>query len=362
MTVASLERYSSLVREVDGECAFVRISGQFLVSGTRSGEVACWDISSGEEMWRRRFSGPCANSDCNEEIIFFTETDHIHAVEISSGEIIWSVKLEGSSDFVQISGELVWVTTSFYNFEIQDYSEGAVWQIDYRGKIRGRWATIGRSWSLTALESRAIIGLSRPRCGYAVVSEQNGIEYLELEEECPVTVGMNGGDGLVILGHSNGTVTEIIDGKFASFNSGESTVRSIDYRNGWVAGLESGRVTASRFFGSWSIELSGEVDIVCFGPSLDFDDGVWISSWKGESNISLVDSSEGTVKMEISHGSRIVSAYSIGETICFGDSSGCVYVIEGEVLRRRFALPMEEIGEKDEISELRRKIRGLRGG
>ena len=362
MTVASLESYSSLVREIDGECSFVRASGDFLFSGSRSGEVVCWNISSGAEIWRRMFDGPCSDSDCNEELLFFSESDSIHAVRVSSGEIIWSVKLEGSSDFVLISNGFVWVTTSVYNFEIQDYSEGTVWQIDFGGDVRNKLETVGRAWSLSAQESQVVMGLSRPRCGYAIVTEEGGIEYLELEEQHPVTIGNDGGAWPVVLGHSNGMITEIVGHEVETTTPGESSIRAIDYFDGWVVGLESGFVSSSEFFGSWSVDLHGVIDVVRFGPSLSDGKGVWASSWEKESKIFLIDSSEGNVELEISHHSRIRSSFSIGDVICFGDSSGCVYVIEENVLRRRFALPAEEISEEDRSSEMRRKIRGLRGG
>jgi hypothetical protein len=82
----------------------------------------------------------------------------------------------------------------------------------------------------------------------------------------------------------------------------------------------------------------------------------------GESVISLINPKGGFVEMEISHHSRIVSAFSNEEVICFGDDAGCICVIEGDVLRRRFSRPVEEVTEEDSKSELRRKIRALRGG
>ena len=77
MTAVSLESYSSYVREVDGECVFVRVSNNFLFAGSRSGEVACWDISRGVELWRLNFEGPCSDSDYDDEIFFLTESDNI---------------------------------------------------------------------------------------------------------------------------------------------------------------------------------------------------------------------------------------------------------------------------------------------
>ena len=46
MTSVSLESYSSYVREVEGECAFVRVSNNLLFAGSRTGEVACWESHS----------------------------------------------------------------------------------------------------------------------------------------------------------------------------------------------------------------------------------------------------------------------------------------------------------------------------
>ena len=362
ITVVSLESYSSYVREVASECSFVRVSNNLLFSGSRSGEVACWDISSGAELWKTSFEGPCSDSDCNDSVFFFTESDSIHAIGKDSGEVIWSVKLEGSSDFVGISDGFVWVTTSVYNFEIQDYSEGAVWQIDFDGRILNKWDTLGRAWSFSEQGGKLVLGLSRPKSGYAIVSD-SGLDYPDLEDLQPVTVGNRGGCSTVVLGHSNGMVSEIVDHRVKSVSQLGSSVRAIDYFDGWVAGIDSGNVASSEDLGSWTVSLDGMVDVICFGPSLGAEKGVWASSWRDdESVISLINPLGGGVELEISHHSRIVSAFSDEGVICFGDDDGCVFVIEGDVLRRRFSRPVEEIGEEGGFSELRKKIRGLRGG
>ena len=63
MAQSSLEFYSSLVRQVDGGCAFLRVSDDFLVAGSSSGQVACWSLSNGSEVWRHEFEGPCSDAD-----------------------------------------------------------------------------------------------------------------------------------------------------------------------------------------------------------------------------------------------------------------------------------------------------------
>ena len=61
------------------------------------------------------------------------------------------------------------------------------------------------------------------------------------------------------------------------------------------------------------------------------------------------------MELEMSHHSRIVSGFSEGEMICFGDDGGCIFVVEGDVLRRRFSRPVEEKEEDEGSLELRRK-------
>mgnify|MGYP001158724078 FL=1 len=361
MTAASLEGFSSYVREVDGECLFVRVVDNFLFCGSRSGDVACWDICSGTELWRLSFEGPCTDSDFDDGVFFFTESENVHAIQVDSGGLIWSTKLEGSSDFIVVSNDFVWVTSSVYNFEIQDYSEGSVWQINLEGEVRNRWDVEGRSWSLLNQDGKLVLGLSRPNSGYAIVSD-SGLEFPDMGQQEPVTVGNGGGSGPVVLGHGNGMVSKIVDHTIESVSQFDSSVQAIDYFCGWVVGLDSGEVASSIEYDSWSVKLDGMIDVLCFGPSLDSERGVWVPSWRdGGAVIFLINPNGGNVELQIFHKSRIVSAFSDEEVICFGDADGCVFVIEGEVLRRRFAQPMEEVSDEDRRSELRRKIRGLRG-
>ena len=360
MTKSNLIDYSSLVRVIGAECAFVRVSGELLISGSKSGEVACWELRSGKEMWRSKFEGPCSNADSNKDFLFVTESDRVHAIMLASGEEAWCVELEGSSDLVRISSEGILVTSSVYNFEIQDYSEGSIWKIDYDGKVRWKEETVGRAWSLSDYQGQAVIGLSRPKGGYAIASE-TGIEYFELEEKKPVTAGCKLDNGGIVFGHSNGSVTEIHGGVCSTVSVGESAICAMDCRSSWVVGLDSGVISTSESVGSWNTKSFESIDVVSYGPALEGNTGIWYSSWNGKGRIFLVDSLVGGLQLELSHGSRIVTCFATEELICFGDISGCIHVIEEKVLRRRFGrLPEKEI-ESEREAELRKKIRALRG-
>ena len=359
MTESNLIDYASLVREIGSECAFIRVSGELLLSGSKSGEVACWELSSGNEMWRSKFEGPCSHADSDKDFLFVTESDRVHAIMMTSGYEAWCVELEGSSDLVKVTSEGILVTSSVYNFEIQDYSEGSIWKIDYSGKVRWKLDTVGRAWSLSDFQGQAVIGLSRPKCGYAIASE-TGIEYHELEEKKPVTAGCKLHDGRLVFGHSNGSVTELNGGVCSTVKVGDSAICAMDCRDSWVVGLDSGVVSTCDSIGFRNIESFKSIDLVSYGPSLDGSTGIWFSSWNVIGRIFLVDSSLESLQLELSHGSRIVTCFASEDTICFGDISGCIHVIENKVLRRRFGrLPEREIDSERE-AELRKKIRALR--
>ncbi|MBR80150.1 MAG: hypothetical protein CMA88_05165 [Euryarchaeota archaeon] len=360
MAQSGLEFYSSLVRQVEGECEFLRISGEFLVAGSSSGHVACWRISSGSEVWRKVFEGPCSDADILGGVLYFTESSKLHSIELKTGVSLWAIDLEGSSDFVRCTRRHVWATSSVYNFEIQDYTEGAVWKLGLDGEVIRSWKIEGRAWALSTLEDGVLMGLSRPKCGYAIVSELRELEYISLENENPVTVGNDDGGLRVFLGHSRGGVTEIHNGESSLFYKAESSVSAIEFNGGLIAGLESGKVLAGESFGSWTTNIGGLVENLCVGPSSDEGRGLWASTWGQGSRLAIMELSNGSVKFEIRHPSRIISVCSSEKTICFGDSAGLVFVLEEEVLRRRFSRLDEEMLKENDRSEMRRKIRGLR--
>ncbi len=360
MAQPGLEFYSSLVRHVDGECALLRISGDFLVAGASSGQVACWSIASGSEVWRKEFEGPCSDADILGGVLYFTESNKLHSIELMTGVALWDVELEGSSDFVRCSRRHLWATSSVYNFEIQDYSEGAVWKLGLDGEVIRSWKTEGRAWALSSLEDSALLGLSRPKCGYATVSESNELEYIALENDNPVTIGDDDGGLRVFLGHSRGGLTEICEGESKSLSRAESSVSAIEFDDGWIAGLESGEILVGESFGSWSTNIGGSIENVCIGPSLEGGRWLWASSWGQGSRITIMDPSNGSVKLEFPHPSRIYSVCSFEKTICFGDSEGLVFVLEEGVIRRRFSHSDEGVLKENDKSAMRRKIRGLR--
>ena len=205
MTVSSLTDYSSLVREIGGSVPSSESQGNYWYRVPNQERLLGFD--SGKEMWRSRFEGPCSNADSNKDFLFFTESDRVHAIMLSSGDEAWCVELGVRAillSFIRMR------LGDFVSLQLRDSGlfRGSVWKIDYSGKVRWRGDTIGRAWSLSDFQGQAIMGLSRPKCGYAIASEK-GIEYHELEENKPITAGCKLDGGGIVFGHSNGSVTDI---------------------------------------------------------------------------------------------------------------------------------------------------------
>ncbi|MDP6662085.1 MAG: PQQ-binding-like beta-propeller repeat protein [Candidatus Thalassarchaeaceae archaeon] len=359
MESRGLHHFASFARELDGECTLLRIFGDWLVAGSRLGDLACWSIGSGTEMWRCLVEGPCSDCDLEGDMLCVSESDKLHAVDIRTGDFLWSYELEGSSDLVSISGG-VWATSSVYTIEIQDYTESSVWLLDKEGRLESKWGVVGRSWFLGAKSNLAIIGLSRPNCGYAKVTIGKNPEYFSTENNNPITTGVMSDEGSLYLGHSNGGISEITDEGSSSQIAGSASVTSITIGEDWLAGFESGRVLSGPSLGGWSTEVGGSVDVICLGPSLRGEKCVWSSSWSGKAKLSLLEEIGGEVQFEIGHDSRIGEICSAGRKISLGDSEGKIFLIEEEVLRRRFEQVEEGNEEEKKRSLIRSRIRGLR--
>ena len=260
---------------------------------------------------------------------------------------------------VRISGG-VWATSSVYTIEIQDYTESAVWLFDKEGKLEGKWEVEGRAWFLGAKSNLTIIGLSRPKCGYAIVAVGKGPEYFSMENDDPITTGAISDEGLLYLGHSNGGISEITDEGSSSHIAELSSVTSIAIGEDWLAGFESGMVLSGPSLGSWSTKVGGSVDVVSLGPSLGGENCVWSSSWSERAKLSLLGETSGEIQFEIGHDSRIGEICSTEGTIGLGDSEGKIFLIEEGVLRRRFEQVEEGVGEDQKRSLIRSKVRSLR--
>ena len=359
MIKPSLEGCASLTRDIGSSCTLLNLRDGYLIAGTKSGKISCWRISDGSNIWKRDFDGPCNDSDIFGPCIYITESNKVHSIDFADGRVNWTVELEGSVDLISAGEGHIWVTSSIYNFEIQDFVEGAVCQIDLNGKRIGTWSTEGRAWSLTNVKGVAYLGLSRPRCGFCIISHER-IEYFPLDHSSPVTVGDGNEINGVIFGHSDGGASQLINGEVSTFSARGSSATAIHCSDGWVIGLENGEIRGMGNFGSWKSNLEGRIEEFSIGPSLDETNVLWASSWEYASEISLFDIASGEVILKMEHSDRISHMCGSQNVICFGDTNGNLFILEAEVFRRRLQQFRPTFVESGMESEMRKKIRELR--
>ena len=361
MIKPSLEGCASLIRNIGGSCTLLNLRDGYLVAGTKSGKISCWSVSDGSNIWKRDFDGPCNDSEICGPCIYITESNMVHSIDIANGRVNWTVELEGSVDLISADEAYLWVTSSVYNIEIQDFTEGSVCQIDMNGKKIATWPTEGRAWSLCSVDGAAYLGLSRPKCGYCIISHER-IEYFPLGHSSPVTVGDGNDVNGVIFGHSDGGSSQLVNGEISTSSARGSSATAIYCSDGWIIGLENGEIHARGDFGSWESKLEGQVEEFSIGPSLDERKVLWASSWGDASEISVFDLASGEVILKMQHSGRVSQMCGSQKVICFGDENGNLLILEAGVFRRRLQEFQPNFVEGDSESVMRRKIRELRRG
>ena len=361
MIKPSLEGCASLIRNIGGSCTLLNLRDGYIIAGTNNGKISCWRVSDGSNVWKREFDGPCNGSDTSGPCIYITESNKVHSIDLADGRVNWTVELEGSVDLISADEANVWATSSVYNFEIQDFSEGAICQIDLNGNRIGTWPTEGRAWSLSNVKGAAYLGLSRPRCGYCMISDKR-IEYFPLGHTSPVTIGDGNDVNGVIFGHSDGGASQLVNGEAYTFSARGSSATAIHSSDGWVIGLENGEIHRIGNLGSWKSKLGGQIEEFSIGPSLGESNVLWASSWGDTSEISVLDVASGDVILKIEHSGRVSHMCGSQKVICFGDTNGNLLILEAEVFRRRLQEFRPSFVEGGMEYEMRKKIRELRRG
>ena len=349
----ALTSVSSLRRDLGDECTVLRIHGNRIFAGSREGVLACWMAATGEKVWEASLAGPISSLDFAEDRVYVAESSMVHCVNNDSGEIVWSRELEGSSDYVVVD-DGVWATSSVYEIEIGDYTESTIWRFDGAGELQQRWTIAERCWFIGSDESGLVLGLGRPRCG-ALRLNDGELGHLEIPDAGPVTCGTVAGNR-ILLGHSDGKVSEVDGSDCGSALEGESPVSAVlGVENETIVGLEHGMVVSSA---GWSHSSGGAVAALSLGPWLSSDRVVWISSGHG---VSVVHQDGGNPLLELVHECRITESDSNGDIIVLGDSQGAIHLVERDVLSRRLEQETDKSDDDAKKKEMMDRLRGLRG-
>ena len=305
-------------------------------------------------------TGPISDLAVSDGRVYAAASSDLHALNASNGDVIWSRPLEGASDYVQVGDGIVWAASSVYEIEISDYTETTVWMFDSEGSLKERWTFPERAWHFGLHDDGGVLlGLGRPRCGLLWIRSDEGASHHSLMRISPVTVGACGSGGRFLLGHSDGSVSVVVDSAAEASEERSSPVRAICSSNqDWFSGHDSGEVVSSR---GWAISAPGAVESLAVGPSGSEGGGIWVSRWNGAtSSVVIVDAAAGSVLLELEHGHRIRHIQSANGNIALGDSSGRIHLIEEGVLSRRLEEVVGESGDDERRSRLMERLRQFR--
>jgi hypothetical protein len=345
----SLENLASFVRDLDSACSALMIEGKNLFAGSHEGVLRCWDSATGDLRWSVEVAGPISGFAVDNNRVYTTASDSLHAIDMSSGELLWSRELEGGSDYVKASNGFVWATSSVYELEVADFIEATIWRFNENGDELERWIIAERPWYFDLhKDGGALLGLGRPRCGYLKIQPGEKPSHHQLQTESPVTSGCRSSEDCFLLGHADGTISSIGSDILSDSDSNSlvTDIASLDLQ------LISGHDDGSIRMNGTQHQILGSIDSVTL---LDKDG--WASSWNGsDTQITILGDTTNT----ISHNARIRQMHSSDERLVIGDELGRLFFLEAEIVKRR----RSEIGELDDDenknSEIRARLRMLR--
>lgn len=350
----TLTSVSSLRRDLGDSCTVLRVHDGRVFAGSHEGTLACWMTETGERVWQVTMSGPLSDIDFASDRVYVAESSMIHCLDYNSGEIFWSSELEGSSDYVVTTDGGISATSSVYEIEIGDYTESTIWIFNDSGELERRWAIAERCWFFCSDTRGLVLGLGRPRCGVLRVNDGK-LEHIGSGDVGPVTCGSSV-DNRVLLGHSDGKVSEIDGSDCDSALEGGAPVSAVLGSENWtVAGLEDGGVISSK---GWNYTSKGSISALSLGPSPSSKWAIWASSDDG---VVVLDHDDGKPLIELGHGCKITESDSGGDLIAIGDSEGIIHLIEQSVLSRRLVEDFEIIEEGTVKREMMDRLRKLRG-
>ena len=346
-----LEGLSSFVRDLGSECTTLIIHNNALIAGSKDGKIAAWDIDDGREKWTLQVDGPISDIAISDRI-YVTASAELHAIEIEQGTLKWTKNIGGSSDLVVLDKDSIWVTSSLYELDVEDYTETTLFQFNKDSKIIKSINFEEKPWFLIMQKNELILGVGRPRCGYLAINSEYEIRHKKIKGQSPITLGIETLSGF-LLGHSNGSITEINDDQVNVIQFEKSPITAvISKENNWCVGNSNGTIMSSN---GWKKGFVGIIDCL-----LDVGNFIWASLSNSENNIYLLNRNDGEIQYQIIHDSRIRLMSNTDDKIVVSDQNGKVMLFEEKILSRRLGEIKDFSDDQLKRDLLKKRLRALR--
>ncbi|MAD73032.1 MAG: hypothetical protein CL973_04495, partial [Euryarchaeota archaeon] len=258
MQIRPIEDLASFVRDLGSECTTLNMGDNFLLAGSKIGRITLWDTNTGQEKWTTEVEGPISDLGIDERI-YLTASAELHAIDKENGAIEWSVDIGGSSDMIEINREKIFVTSSLYEIEVQDYTETTFFIFDKGGKLITNIDFEEKPWFMGKQNHKIILGIGRPRCGILTIDDEYNISHSKTDRDSPVNMGIKTNNGF-LLGHSNGSITEIIDSGRKSIQCGNDSITAMNSVGlSWQVGDKNGNIFSSD---GWRKKLGNRINSI----------------------------------------------------------------------------------------------------
>ena len=351
MQIRPIEDLASFVRDLGSECTTLNMGDNILLAGSKIGRITLWDTNTGQEKWTTEVEGPISDLGIDERI-YLTASAELHAIDKENGAIEWSVDIGGSSDMIGINGEKIFVTSSLYEIEIQDYTETTFFIFDKSGKLITSIDFEEKPWFMGKQNHKIILGIGRPRCGILTVDGEYNISHSKTDGNSPVNMGIKTNKRF-LLGHSDGTITEISDSGRKYIQCGNDSITAISSKDiSWQAGDNNGNLFSSD---GWSKKLGDRINCI-----VEDRHHIWVSVTSKNNIVYLLDKEGGSIKHQFSHDYKIQLMKLLDNNLAISDEEGKVMFFDTKTLDKR-------IGTKSVISEdlerrnlLKKRLRALR--
>ena len=327
-----------------------------VIAGGWNGMLSYWDCD-GDNSWSTKLPDRVSCIIANQEFVFTTAGLHIVALSRSSGAVMWKFALEGSADEVVIHGGRVYATSSVYDIEHNDFIDSAVWCFSFDGEHLWTKHMDERPWTIFSDNNAVIIGLGRPKMGIAMINQDGGLDYQQLNSYSPVTVG-----GLIgsrpLFGHANGDISSI-DDNIATI-SGESIegLLSDNQENLIVVAensVQSFDNNKSKLWGIKNLQISSHA----IGFAINKVQTLWFAQPDGLNGILKVISCDMGQQITAMSCSKINNIVASNNRVVVGNEAGEVLVWDADMLNRRLEKDID-LAQDERKRAMRDRLKALK--
>ena len=328
-----------------------------LIAGGWDGQIKKWN-PEGDTIWVQDLPDRISEIVFYQGKIIVASGLHIACLDSDSGDVLWQKPLEGSADSLLVKNKQIYATSSVYDIEHNDFLESAIWSFDLSGKQDWVTKINERPWFILSDDNDVIVGLGRPKSGWAQILSDGKIVNHQLYTDSPVMCGVKTPTG-ILFGHSDGTITSKKD----THNKFSNSIESISaLEDTVVACLEDGQLIAydSKTGQKW-LERGFPISCQTVGFTISNFCTHWTTRWSGiEGTLQVRNLSDGAIIAQ-SPIDQTRCMKSNGSRVALGLEIGKIYVWQNEMFERRLnANGEDDSQESSERNALKERLRALR--